>query len=64
MNHTTETIATLDTSLTAWHHGRERRTCRLRRSEGQSSVRPVAVVVVREHVEDLHKMLLVDDGLL
>ena len=61
MNHTTETIATLDTSLAPWHRRRERRTCRVGRSEGQGSVRPVAVVVVREHVEDLLKMLLVED---
>ena len=57
MNPTTETVATLDTSLTRRRHGRW--TCRVGRSQDQRSVGPVAVVVSHEHVEDALKMLLV-----
>ena len=59
MKHTTETVATLDTSLTRRRRGRW--TCRVRRSQGQRSVGPVAVVVIHEHVEDARKLLLVQD---
>jgi hypothetical protein len=58
VNHTTETIATLDTSLAPL---RRRRTCRAGRREGQRSMWPVAVVMLHEDVEDPLKMLVVQD---
>ena len=60
MNHTTETIATLDTSLAPLRRQRHR-TCRAGRREGQRSMRPVAVVMVHKNVEDALKMLVVQD---
>jgi len=61
VNHTTETVATLDTSLAPRRRRRHRSACRVGWIEGQRSVRPVAVVVSCEHVEDALKMLLVQD---
>ena len=61
MNHTTETIATLDTSLAAFRRWRHGPTCRAGRREGQRSMRPVAIVMIREHSEDPLKMLVVQD---
>ena len=58
MNHTTETIATLDASLAPC--GR-RRTCRAGRRERQRSMWPVAVVVVDKHFKDPLKVLLVQN---
>ena len=59
MNHTTETIATLDTSLAPPRRCRDLRTCRAGRREGQRSVWPVAVVMLHEDLEDPFKMLAV-----
>ena len=59
MNHTAETIATLDTSLGT--RRRYRRTCRPGRRETQRSVRPVTVVMFHEDVEDPLEMLVVQD---
>ena len=61
MNHTTETIATLDTSPTPFRRRRQRQTGRARRREGQRSMWPVAVVMLHEDVEDPLKMLTVQD---
>jgi hypothetical protein len=61
MNHPTETIATLDTSLRPLRRRRHRRTCRAGRREGQRSMWPVAVVMLHEDVEDPLKMLGVQD---
>jgi hypothetical protein len=61
VNHTTETIATLDTSLAAFRRWRHGPTCRAGRREGQRSMRPVAIVMIREHSEDPLKMLVVQD---
>jgi len=61
VNHTTETIATLDTNLAPLRRRRHRRTCRAGRREGQRSMWPVAVVMLHEDVEDLLKMLVVQD---
>ena len=63
MNHTTETIATLDTSLAPRRRRRGHRTCWAWRREGQRSVWPVAVVMLHEDVEDAFKMLVVQDQL-
>ena len=52
MNHTTETIATLDTSLAPLRRRRHRRRCQTRRREGQRSMWAVAVVMLHEDVED------------
>jgi len=59
--HATETIATLDPSLVPLCSRRDPRTVRVRCSEGQGSVRPVAVVVVDEDVEEPLEVLLVQD---
>ena len=61
MNHTTETIATLDTSLAPLRQRRHRRTCRAGRREGQRSMWPVAVVMFHEDVENPLKMLVAQD---
>lgn len=61
MNHTTETIATLDTSLAPPRRRRHLRTGRAGRREVQRSVWPVAVVMLHEDVEDPLKMLVVED---
>ena len=53
MNHTTETIATLDMSLAPLGRGRDRWTCRAGRREGQRSMWPVPVVMLHEDVGDL-----------
>jgi len=59
VNHTTETIATLDATLAPrW---RRQRTCRAGRREGQRSMWPVAVVMRHENIEDPIKMLVVQD---
>ena len=44
VNHTTETIATLDTNLAPRRRWWERPACRVGRIEGLRSVRPVAIV--------------------
>jgi hypothetical protein len=51
VNHTTETIATLDTSLAPLRRRYHRRTCRPGRREGQRSMWPVAVIVGYELCE-------------
>ena len=61
MNNSTETITTLDTGLARLRCRRHWRTCRVRRIEGQRSMRPVAVVMVRKDVEDALKVLVVQD---
>jgi hypothetical protein len=61
MNHTTETIATLDTSLAPLRHRRHRRTCWVGRREGQRSMGPLAVVMLHEDLEDALKMLMVQE---
>jgi hypothetical protein len=61
VNHTTETIATLDTSLAPLRHRRHWRTCWMGRCEGQRSMRPVAVVMLHEDLEDPFKLLVVQD---
>jgi hypothetical protein len=61
VNHTTETIATLDTSLAPLRRRRERRAFRVRRSEGQRSVRSVDVVVVHEGGKGPLELLVVQD---
>ena len=61
VNHTTEPIATQDTSLGPLRRRHERRTSRVRRIEVQCSMRSVAIVVVREDGENLLKVLLVED---
>ena len=61
VNHTTETIATLDTSLAPLRRRRHRRTCRVGRREGQRSMWPVAVVMLHEDLEDPLKMLFIQD---
>ena len=61
MNHTTETVATLDTSLAPRRRRRQRSACRVGWIEGQRSMRPVAVVMLHEDVEDLLKMLVGQD---
>ena len=61
MNHTSETIATLDTSFAMLCRRHHRRTCRARRHEGQRSMWPVAVVVLHEDVDYSLKMLVVQD---
>jgi hypothetical protein len=57
VNHTAETIATLDANLTPLHRRRHRRTCRAGWREGQRSMWPVAVVMLHEDVEDPLKMV-------
>jgi len=59
VNHTTETIATLDTSLAPLP--RRQRTCRAGWREGQRSMWPVAIVMFHEDIEDPLKMLVVQD---
>ena len=59
MNHTAETIATLDTSLAT--RRRYRRTCRPGRRGTRRSVWPVTVVMFHEDVEDPLEMLVVQD---
>ena len=59
MNHATEAVATLDTSRAPRRRRRQRLACRVGWIEGQRSVRPVAVVVIHEDVEDALKMLVV-----
>jgi hypothetical protein len=59
VNHTTETIATLDTNLAPPRRRRDLRTCRAGRREGQRSVWPVAVVMLHEDLVDPFKMLAV-----
>ena len=61
MNYTTETIATLDTSLTPLRRRRQRSACRAGWIEGQRSMGPVAIVMLHEDVKDLLKMLVVQD---
>jgi hypothetical protein len=52
VNHTTETIATLDTSLAPLRYRRHRRTCWVGRHEGQRPMGPVADVMLHEDLED------------
>jgi hypothetical protein len=59
VNHTAETIATLDTSLAALRRWRRWRRCRAWRREGQRSMRPVAIVMIRENGKDPLEMLVV-----
>jgi hypothetical protein len=59
VNHTGETIATLDTRLAT--RRRHRRTCRAGRRETQRSVWPVAVEMFHEDVEDALERLVVQD---
>ena len=61
MNHTTETVATLDTSPARRHRRRQRSPCGVGWIEGQRSMWPVAVVMLREDVKDPLKMLVVQD---
>jgi len=61
VNHPTETIATVDTSLPPLHRRRHWRPSRAGRREGQRSMWPVAVVMRHEDVEDSLKMLIVQD---
>jgi len=61
MNHTAETIATLDTSIAQRRCRRERWACRLRGTEGQCSMRPVDIVMIHENGEDPLEMLLIQD---
>jgi hypothetical protein len=61
VNHTTETIATLDTNLAPLRRRRRRRTCRAGWREGQLSMWPVAIVMFHEDIEDPLKMLVVQD---
>jgi hypothetical protein len=61
VNHAAETIATLDTSLAALLPCCHEPTCRAWRPEAQRSMRPVAIVMIREHGEDPLKMLVVQD---
>ena len=61
MNHPTETIATLDTSLAPLCRRRYWLTCPSGRREGQRSMWPVAVVMLLEDVKDPLKMLVVQD---
>ena len=59
MNHTTETIATLDTSIAAFHRRRERWACGVGRSEAQRSVRSADIVMIHEDREDPLEILLI-----
>jgi hypothetical protein len=52
VNHTTDTIATLDASFAPFRRRRERWACRVGRSEGQRSMRSVDVVMIDEDSED------------
>jgi hypothetical protein len=61
VNHGTETVATMDTSLAPLSRRPQRSACRLGWIEGQRSIRSVAVVMFYEDVEDLLKMLVVQD---
>ena len=61
MNHTTETIPTLDTSLALLRHRRYRRTRWAGRRESQRSMWPVAIVMLHKDLEDPLKMLIVQD---
>ena len=61
MNHPTETIATLDTNLAPLCGGRYWLTCPSGRREGQRSMRPVAVVMLHEGVQDALQMRVVQD---
>ena len=61
MNHTTETIATLDSSLARRRRRHDRWACRARRSEAQRSVRSVTVVVIYEDADSPLELLLVQD---
>jgi hypothetical protein len=58
VNHTAETVATLDTGVAP---RRRRRMWRARRREGQRSMWPVAVVMLHEDVEDSLQMPVVQD---
>jgi hypothetical protein len=61
VNHSTETIATLDTSLVPRRCRREHWARRVGWSEGQRSVRSVDVVVVHEDGKGPLELLLVRD---
>ena len=61
VNHSTETIATLDTNLALLGCQRHRRARRIRRREAERSVRPVSVVVSDEDGEDSLKVLVIHD---
>ena len=61
MNYTTETIATLDTSLAPLRRRRHWRTCSAGWREGERSMWPVAVVMLHEEVDGQLKMLVVQD---
>ncbi len=52
VNHTTETIATLDTSIAPFHRRRERWACGVGRSEAQRSVGSADIVMIHEDRED------------
>jgi hypothetical protein len=60
VNHTTETVATLDTSAPLRRRTYQR-TRRAGRRGAQRSMRPVAIVMIHENVEDAFKMLVVQD---
>jgi hypothetical protein len=59
VNHTTETVSRLDTSLAP--RRRHRVACRVGGIERQRPMRPVAIVVIHEYVEDVLKMGLVQN---
>ena len=59
VNHTTETVATVDTNLAS--RGRDRCAPWLWRHERQCSMGPVFVVVGHEHIEGALKVLLVQN---
>jgi hypothetical protein len=61
VNHATETIATLDTSLVEPLCRRDRWTCRVGRSERLRSVRSVDVVMIHEDRGDSLEMCLIQD---
>jgi hypothetical protein len=59
VNHTAQSIATLDASLAP--RRRRQRPCRAGRREGQRSMGPVAVVMRHEDIKDPIKMVVVQD---
>ena len=61
MNHTAKSIATLETRGAELCCRCDRRSRPGGRIEGQRSVRPVAVIVGHEDLEDPLKMLLIQD---
>ena len=61
MHDATETIAAQDTSVTPLVRWRYRRTCRIGRRESQRSMRPMAVVMLHEHGEDVRQVPVVQN---